>query len=48
MDPDIAKIRLMCKWIRRAMESGEFNLQFMLRYKLAMFNPKNIKSEKLT
>ena len=39
VDPEVAKINLMCKWIVKAMEPGESNLQLMLRYKLARFNP---------
>ena len=39
MDPEIAKTSLLCKWIIRAMESGESNLQFMLRYRLERFKP---------
>ena len=39
MDPEAAKTSLMCKWIVRAIEPGESNLQLMLRYRLARFNP---------
>lgn len=28
----------MCKWIVEAMESGDFNLKLILRYRLARFN----------
>ena len=39
MDSEAAKIRLLCKWIVKAIEPGESNLQLMLRYRLARFNP---------
>ena len=39
MDPETAKISLLCKWIVKAMEPGKSNLQVMLRYRLARFNP---------
>ena len=39
MDLETAKISLLCKWIVKAMETGESNLQLMLRYRLARFNP---------
>ena len=39
VDPELAKIGLMCKWIVKAIEPGESNLQLMLRYRLARFNP---------
>ena len=40
----MAKTGLMCKWIVKAMEPGESNLQLMLRYRLAQFNPQSGKS----
>ena len=39
MDPEEAKTSLLCKWIVKAMEPGESNLQIVLRYRLARFNP---------
>lgn len=33
------KINLLCKWMVKAMEPGESNLQLMLRHMLARFNP---------
>ena len=39
VDPEVTKISILCKWIVKAMEPGEFNLQLMLRYRLARFNP---------
>ena len=39
VDPEAAKNNLLCKWIVRAMEPGESNLQLMLRYRLARFKP---------
>ena len=39
VDPEAAKTSLMCKWIVKAMEPSESNLQTMLRYRLARFNP---------
>ena len=39
VNPEAAKTSLLCKWIVKAMEPGESNLQLMLRYILAMFNP---------
>ena len=44
VDPEAAKSSLMCKWIVKAMEPGESNLQTMLRYRLARFNPHRGKS----
>lgn len=38
VDPEAAKTSLMCKWIVRAMELRESNLQLMLRYRLVRFN----------
>lgn len=40
MDLEVAKTILLCKWIVNAIEPGESNLQFMLRYRLACFNPR--------
>ena len=39
MDPEVAKTNLMCKWVVKAMQPGESNLQLMLRYRLARCNP---------
>ena len=39
VDPEAAKTSLLCKWVVKAMEPGESNLQLMLRYRLARFNP---------
>ena len=39
VDPEATKISILCKWIVKAMEPGEANLQLMLRYRLARFNP---------
>lgn len=39
VDPEIAKTILLCKWIVKAIEHGKSNLQLMLRYMLARFNP---------
>jgi hypothetical protein len=39
VDPEAAKISILCKWIIQAMEPNKFNVQLMLRYKLARFNP---------
>ena len=44
VDPDIAKTSLLCKWIIKAMEPGESNLQLMLRFRLAIFNPQRGRS----
>ena len=37
VDPEQAKTSLLCKWIVRAMEPGESNLQLMLRFRLSHF-----------
>ena len=39
VDPEVAKTSLLCKWVVKAMEPGESNLQLMLRYRLARFKP---------
>ena len=39
VDPEAAKTSLLCKWIVRAMEPGDSNLQVMLRFRLAYFKP---------
>ena len=44
VDLEAAKTSLMCKWIVKAMEPGESNLQTMLRYRLAQFNPQRGRS----
>lgn len=40
VDPEATKDNLMCKWILKAMEPGESNLQLMIGYRLARFKPK--------
>lgn len=32
VDPEVAKTNLLCKWIVKAIEPKESNLQLMLRY----------------
>lgn len=44
VDPEAAKTNLLCKWIVKAMEPGESNLQLMLRYRLARHNPQRGRS----
>jgi hypothetical protein len=44
VDPEESKTSLLCKWIVKAMEPGESNLQLMLRYRLARFNPQRGRS----
>lgn len=44
VDPETAKTCLLCKWIVKAMELGESNLQLMLRFRLARFNPQRGRS----
>lgn len=44
VDPEVAKTSLLCKWIVKAMEPRESNLQFMLRYRLARFKPQRGRS----
>ena len=39
VNPEAPKTSLLCKWIIKAMKSGESNFQLMLRYRLARFNP---------
>jgi hypothetical protein len=39
VDPEEAKTSLLCKSVVKAMEPEESNLQLMLRYRLATFNP---------
>ena len=39
VDPEIAITSLLTKWIIKAMEPGESNLQFMLRYRLSRYSP---------
>ena len=39
VDPEAAKTSLLWKWIVKAMEPCQSNLQLMLRYILARFNP---------
>ena len=44
VDPKEAKTNLLCKWVVKAMEPGEFNLQLMSRYRLARFKPQKEQS----
>lgn len=44
VDPEVAKTNFLCKWVVKAMEPGESNLQIMLRYRLARFNPQRDRS----
>ena len=44
VDLEVAKTSLLYKWIVKVMEPGESNLQLMLRYKLARFNPQRGRS----
>lgn len=39
---EAGKASLLCKWIVKAMEHGESNLQLMVKYKLAMLIPKEV------
>lgn len=39
---EAGKASLLYKWIVKAMEHGESNLQLVLRYKLAMLIPKEV------
>jgi hypothetical protein len=39
VDPEATKTTFLGKWIPKAMEQGESNLQRMLRYRLARFKP---------
>lgn len=39
VDPEATKTSLLCKWIVKAMEPGESDLQLMLRYRLGRFKP---------
>lgn len=41
MDLEAAKTNLLCKWIVKTKESGESNLQLMLRCGLTRFNPQS-------
>ena len=44
VDSEDTKTNLLCKWIIKAMEPGESNLQLLLRYRLARFNPQRGRS----
>ena len=44
VDPEATNTSLLCKWVVKAMEPGESNLQIMLRYGLARFNPQRGRS----
>ena len=44
VDPEEAKISLLCKWIVKASEPRESILQLMLRYRLARCNPQRGRS----
>ena len=39
VDPVITKTSLLTKWVIKAMEPGESNLQLMLRYRLSRYSP---------
>ena len=39
VDPEVAKNNILSKWIVKAMETGESNLQLILRYRLSRYNP---------
>lgn len=39
VNTEVAKTNLLSKWIIKAMEPGECNLQLMLRYRLSRYNP---------
>ena len=47
VDPEAAKTNLLYKWVVKAMEPGESNLQIMLRYRLARFNSQRGRSWRL-
>lgn len=47
VDPEEAKTSMLCKWIVKAMEPGESNLQVMLRYRLTRSNPQRGRSWKV-
>lgn len=38
VDPKATKTSILCKWIVKAMEPGESNVQLMLSYRLVKFN----------
>ena len=44
VDPEVAKTNLLCKWIVKGVEPRESNLQLMLMYRLARFNPQRGRS----
>ena len=44
VDLEEAKTSFLCKWIVKAMEPRESNLQLMLTYRLARFNPQRRQS----
>ena len=44
MNSESAKTSLFCKWLNKTMEPGESNLELMLRYRLARFNPQRGRS----
>jgi hypothetical protein len=44
VDPEVAKTSIFSKWIVKAMEPGESNLQLMLRYRLSRYNPQKCHS----
>jgi hypothetical protein len=39
VDPEVVKTSVLTKWIVKAMEPGESNLQLILRYRLSRYNP---------
>ena len=40
VDPEAAKTSLLCKKIVKALELGEYDLQLILRYRMARLNPR--------
>ena len=45
-DPEATKTNLLCKWIVKAMDHGESNLQLMLTFRLASCNPQHGRGER--
>ena len=44
MNSESAKTSLFCKWLNKTMEPGESNLELLLRYRHARFNPQRGRS----
>lgn len=44
VDPEAAKTNFLCKWIIKAIELGESNLQIVFKYRLARFQPQRAKN----